>query len=1059
MFSLEVINFLAAGVGNAVRINLTVAHESVLNPIGNGSRLIMILDRAATVDTVPGQVTGLSATADGQTAIDLAWTAPNNGGQTITGYRIEVSSNGTSFTNLVADTGTTSVTYEHSGLSASTTRYYRVSAINSVGTGVPSSIANATTDSIPNQPPDADAGSNQDVDTGASVTLDGSGSNDPDGTISSYAWIQTVGTTVTLTGANTASPTFTAPSTAETLTFRLTVTDNDGATDTDDIDVVVSAVVIELEGATLLTGERTGGVSQLRIYTNVDGFVPREYLVGSFPATMTNPIGMTYNGTDFIILDSNRQLWRLPGSTITDPSTAIMTGTLSEDIFRVLTIAWDGTRYLIVDDMDNQLWSLTDITNPSSATLLGTLPSGITGFSNGSVWTGSALILNDNNTLYSVSNPNSPGSAASLGTVAFSEIKGMAWGLSSLLVLTDTGGVRQIENLSNLNDTNLVSFGGSSVNRSSLAYYEHSAISNQPPVVSISATPTTILRGGTVTLDATVTDPEGDSYTVLWDSIGRGGTFANDTSENTTYTAPSDLQNTFLQLRLTATDEHFNPGSDIVDITVLPDPSNPPTINSITATPNPVDAGGSVSLSVDITDPDMGGISYSWDDGDTLFGTFDDNTLATPTWDAPSPQNETVFTITLTATSDVSGESATGTVDVTVSAQMDIPNLAPVVTITSISPGLSIDSGDSITFTATATDDIFIHGFSVISGSPTNSGIVSGYADGRDGFIVGGTYTPPGGTPQTVNLIGAVNADTVRLGFASGNADDFPARIEITTDGLETTFNSPGALTTGNLGVQRDYTRTDGNAQSALIALEDSAAGSIRLFYDSILTVLWTSDGEGAFGTPTQLNTFWASPGLLDDTTEVNITLTVTDLEGLSGSQTRTATVRGRAPTVSGTATPTMVDPGNTVTLDVTATDPNNLALLYQWSTDPVSQGSFVDDDVIDTTWTAPTNYATNERIITLINTVTNTNNFSSTYEVDITIPGVGIPVINSVTATPMTVDGGGTIQLSSSVTDPGGYGLSYTWISIPSVGSFSSQIIANPIWTAPAATSTAFNP
>ena len=98
--------------------------------------------------TEPGAPTSLTATASGTTTIDLSWTAPgDNGGSAITGYRIEVSPNGSSgWTNRVADTGTTATTYSHTGLSAGTTRHYRVSAINSVGTGDASNVDDATTD-------------------------------------------------------------------------------------------------------------------------------------------------------------------------------------------------------------------------------------------------------------------------------------------------------------------------------------------------------------------------------------------------------------------------------------------------------------------------------------------------------------------------------------------------------------------------------------------------------------------------------------------------------------------------------------------------------------------------------------------------------------------------------------------------------------------------------------------------------------------------------------------------------------------------------------------------
>ncbi len=96
----------------------------------------------------PGAPTDLRATANGQTRIDLSWSAPaNNGGATITGYRIEVSTDGSSWVNLVANTNSTVTRHSHTGLTAGNTRHYRVSAINSAGTGPASSTATATTDS------------------------------------------------------------------------------------------------------------------------------------------------------------------------------------------------------------------------------------------------------------------------------------------------------------------------------------------------------------------------------------------------------------------------------------------------------------------------------------------------------------------------------------------------------------------------------------------------------------------------------------------------------------------------------------------------------------------------------------------------------------------------------------------------------------------------------------------------------------------------------------------------------------------------------------------------
>ncbi|WP_406828011.1 glycosyl hydrolase family 18 protein [Microbulbifer sp. ARAS458-1] len=94
-----------------------------------------------------------------------------------------------------------------------------------------------------NRAPTARAGGDQSVDGGASVTLNGSSSSDLDGDPLTYSWAQVSGASVSLQNASSVSASFTAPSVTadEDLVFELTVTDDSGASDTDQVVVTVLA--------------------------------------------------------------------------------------------------------------------------------------------------------------------------------------------------------------------------------------------------------------------------------------------------------------------------------------------------------------------------------------------------------------------------------------------------------------------------------------------------------------------------------------------------------------------------------------------------------------------------------------------------------------------------------------------------------------------------------------------------------------------------------------------------------------------------------------------------
>ncbi len=113
-------------------------------------------ERATTsAGTPPGRPRDLRATAVGSSTIELSWRVPlSPGSSAITGYRIEWSSTSTGvWSDLEDDTGNTHTTYQDTRLEPNTTRYYRVSAINSYATGDPSNIdGDITPLDVPNAP-------------------------------------------------------------------------------------------------------------------------------------------------------------------------------------------------------------------------------------------------------------------------------------------------------------------------------------------------------------------------------------------------------------------------------------------------------------------------------------------------------------------------------------------------------------------------------------------------------------------------------------------------------------------------------------------------------------------------------------------------------------------------------------------------------------------------------------------------------------------------------------------------------------------------------------------
>jgi hypothetical protein len=211
---------LAASDTCVVNVNAAIPANKL--PVANAGP-----DQSAVAGSTATLVGSNSTDSDG-TIVSYAW--KQTAGTTVTLSNPAVAS--PTFTAPSAGTGGTSLTFQlavkdNGGLTATDT-----------------SVVNITAPTPVNEPPVANAGPDQSAMASSTVTLNGSNSTDSDGTIASYAWKQTAGTTVTLSNPAVASPTFTAPSAGTggtSLTFQLTVTDNGRLTATDTCVVNITA--------------------------------------------------------------------------------------------------------------------------------------------------------------------------------------------------------------------------------------------------------------------------------------------------------------------------------------------------------------------------------------------------------------------------------------------------------------------------------------------------------------------------------------------------------------------------------------------------------------------------------------------------------------------------------------------------------------------------------------------------------------------------------------------------------------------------------------------------
>lgn len=260
-------NFFAS-YGSPIYCNVTATNSAGSTTASSNSAIVS--------PTGAGAPTSLTATnapsgrAYNNGRINLSWTAPTDtGGATITGYRIERSTDGTTFTIIVASTGTTTTTYSSTGLDSNQLYYYRVAAVTSAGAGLTSNVASATATTAPQTPTISSVTRVSDTQVSIAFTGANGGSNLTSLTIASSP-------SITLTYTGTTSP-ITVTGTFITnisYTFTMSATNANGTSGTSAASSSIIPKVVPI--GTVSLGGLTSGAAELNTtlsFTRTGGFL------------------------------------------------------------------------------------------------------------------------------------------------------------------------------------------------------------------------------------------------------------------------------------------------------------------------------------------------------------------------------------------------------------------------------------------------------------------------------------------------------------------------------------------------------------------------------------------------------------------------------------------------------------------------------------------------------------------------------------------------------------------------------------------------------------------
>ncbi len=608
------------------------------------------------------------------------------------------------------------------------------------------------------------------------------------------------------------------------------------------------------------------------------------------------------------------------------------------------------------------------------------------------------------------------------------------------------------------------------------------AVDNADPVASIVGVPVGQPdEGDTVPLSASVTDAGvDDTHAYSWSVEKDGNPFAlpggTDTTSSSFAFVPTDNGDYVVTLVVTDDDG----GTDVVTsgtITV----NNLPPIPEISGD-TAADEGDTVNLTSSLTDRGSDDThTYSWSvekDGQAFV--LPGGTDATSSSFAFIPTDNGSYVVTLTVTDD-DGASATVTHTIAVanlppSVQQDnVPATGDEGTPITIDSTVS-DAGEDDTLTYGWT--VYRDGQQfVLPGGTTIDGTSFTFTPTDNGsYVVRLTVVDDDSGSTTVNstpiIVANVDPTAVISGEPVGNIDEgTPVNLSVTPSdaGDEDTFSYSWSVTKDGhaydlTGVDTDdasfsFTPDDNGTYIATVVVTDDDGGSVSVATAAIVVDNVAPDAsiiDGPVGNVNEgdtisVNAFASDPGTADtftyawsvekdgqpfalpggtdatsssfafiptDNGDYVITLTITDDDGGSDTTTSTTiTVDNVAPTGSISGDDTS-DEGSTVNYSFALADPgSDDTHTYSWSVEKDGQ-AFVLPGGTDTASSSFAFVPTDNGDYAVTVVVTDDDGGTNTYTHNLSVENVA--PTPSITGAPATSDEGATINLGSSIVDPG---------------------------------------